>query len=273
MHDKELLAIFKAFKIWCHHLEGSPSPIDIFTDHKNLEYFSTSKTLTWQQVQWSESLSMFNLSLHFHPGKLGVKPDALTRCWDIYIKEGGVTYANANPENTHPLFSTHQIHTPTPSTQPPINAMLCMNTLDPSTPPTSTPSVPAALLDMETLRSDILTGLTTDTDAQARLNTLCQTPCLDSKWSLSPTGFLLHEGVVYIPTGGDLRTHVLKACHDHLLAGHPGQMKSLELFCHDYFWPKMHEDVITFVKLCLTCGCVKAHQHQPYSTLQQLLIP
>jgi len=46
VHNKELLAIFKAFKIWQHYLEGSASPIDVVTDHKNLEYFSTTKVLT-----------------------------------------------------------------------------------------------------------------------------------------------------------------------------------------------------------------------------------
>jgi len=46
VHDKELLAIFEAFKIWRHYLEGSASPIDIVMDHKNLEYFSTTKVLT-----------------------------------------------------------------------------------------------------------------------------------------------------------------------------------------------------------------------------------
>ena len=45
VHNKELLAIFKAFKIWQHYLEGFASPIDVVTDHKNLEYFSTTKTL------------------------------------------------------------------------------------------------------------------------------------------------------------------------------------------------------------------------------------
>jgi hypothetical protein len=87
-HDKELLAIFEAFKIWCHHLEGSVSPIEVFTDHKNLKYFSTSKTLTQWQVWWSKYLNAFNLSLHFRLGKLGVKPNVLTRCWDVYLKEG-----------------------------------------------------------------------------------------------------------------------------------------------------------------------------------------
>ena len=37
-HDKELLAIFEAFKIWRHYLKGLAYPIDIVTDHKNLEY-------------------------------------------------------------------------------------------------------------------------------------------------------------------------------------------------------------------------------------------
>ena len=45
-HDKELLAIFEAFRNWRHYLEGSASPIDVVTDHKNLEYFFTSKVLS-----------------------------------------------------------------------------------------------------------------------------------------------------------------------------------------------------------------------------------
>ena len=49
-HDKELLAIFKAFKIWQHYLEGPAYPIDVVTDHKNLEYISTTKVLTQRQV-------------------------------------------------------------------------------------------------------------------------------------------------------------------------------------------------------------------------------
>jgi len=46
VHDKKLLAIFKVFKIWRHYLEKSALPINIVTDHKNLEYFSTTKILT-----------------------------------------------------------------------------------------------------------------------------------------------------------------------------------------------------------------------------------
>jgi hypothetical protein len=105
MHDKELLAIFEAFKVWHHHLEGSTAPIEVFMDHKNLEYFTSSKMLTHWQAWWSEYLNMFNLSLHFWQGKLGAKPDALTRHWDVYSKEGGVSYAEANPVHYSPQIS------------------------------------------------------------------------------------------------------------------------------------------------------------------------
>ena len=47
-HNKELLAIFEAFKIWRYYLEGSTYLIDVVIDHKNLEYFSTTKVLTWR---------------------------------------------------------------------------------------------------------------------------------------------------------------------------------------------------------------------------------
>jgi len=47
-YDKEFLAIFEAFKIWQHYLEGPAYPIDVVTDYKNLEYFSTTKILTWR---------------------------------------------------------------------------------------------------------------------------------------------------------------------------------------------------------------------------------
>ena len=78
-HDKELLTIYESFQTWQHYLEGSATPIDVVTDHKNLEYFSTTKILSRRQARWSELLSQFNLVIHFHPGKLRAKPDALTR--------------------------------------------------------------------------------------------------------------------------------------------------------------------------------------------------
>jgi len=73
VHDKKLLVIFEAFKIWRHYLERSTLPIDVVTDHKNLEYFSMTKILTCRQARWSEYLLQFNLVICFCPGHLSTK--------------------------------------------------------------------------------------------------------------------------------------------------------------------------------------------------------
>jgi hypothetical protein len=108
-HDKELLAIHEAFRTWRHYLEGSSEPVDVVTDHKNLEYFVTTKLLSRHQARWSEFLHQFNMIIRFHPGKLGAKPDSLTRCWDVYPKEGDKDYAQVNPHNFRPVFTSKQL--------------------------------------------------------------------------------------------------------------------------------------------------------------------
>jgi hypothetical protein len=45
IHDKELLTIVDSFKAWRRYLEGSLHIVQVFTDHKNLEYFMTTKVL------------------------------------------------------------------------------------------------------------------------------------------------------------------------------------------------------------------------------------
>src|SRR5258708_2442124 len=67
MHDKELLVIYEAFKSWHHYLEGLAKTINTVTDHKNLEYFTTTKKLTRQQPRRSAFLLQINLSIRFRP--------------------------------------------------------------------------------------------------------------------------------------------------------------------------------------------------------------
>jgi hypothetical protein len=45
VHDKEMLAIVKSFAYWRAELTSTPYQIRVFTDHKVLEYFMTTKNL------------------------------------------------------------------------------------------------------------------------------------------------------------------------------------------------------------------------------------
>ena len=123
------------------------------TNHKNLEYFSSSKVLTHHQAHWLEYLSQFNLAICFCPGHLRAKPDALTRCWDVYPKEGDRDYAHVNPHNLKPMFTQEQLVSSLRAT---ILLALAICT--------------AVLVDIEQLHKDILAALPTDSVTQSHLS-------------------------------------------------------------------------------------------------------
>ena len=50
IHDQELLAIVDALKQWQVYLKGSKAEVKVYTDHKNLESFTSTKVLNWKQV-------------------------------------------------------------------------------------------------------------------------------------------------------------------------------------------------------------------------------
>jgi len=250
VHDKELLAIFKAFKMWQHYLEGSALPIDVVTDYKNLEYFSTMKVLTRQQARWSEYLSQFNLVICFHPRRLGTKPDALTRQWDVYPKGGDNSYASVNPHNFRPVFTHEQII-----------ASLRATILTPLT------LCAAMILDQNQLHSNILATLPSDSSISNHLSHP------EGHWSKDDAGFLRFDDRMYVPDNANLRLRVLQYHHDHVLAGHVGQNKTLELIRRYYTWSTICNDVQKFCKSCVTCMRSKPQCHRPYGSLQQLPIP
>ena len=77
IHDKEMLAIICTLEEWRHFLEGAWHLVEIWIDHKNLEYFMTAKKLNRRQVRWSLYLACFNFKLIHRPGCSIGKPDAL----------------------------------------------------------------------------------------------------------------------------------------------------------------------------------------------------
>jgi len=79
IYDKKMLAIICALEEWRHFLEGVTHLVEIWTDHKNLEYFITAKKLNRHQAYWSLHLARFDFLLHYCPGHTIGKPDALSR--------------------------------------------------------------------------------------------------------------------------------------------------------------------------------------------------
>lgn len=259
-HDKELLAIFEAFKIWRHYLEGSVHTIEVYTDHKNLQFFTSTKILSRRQARWSEYLSAFKMVVHFRPGKLGEKPDALTRRPDVYPKRGDKDYAQVNPQNCRPILTQEQLASS-------IRATFLEETVLRA----------ASLMDFDSLRHDIIQATTSDPFAQdIKQKFLSSTPLSSDnshRWILTQSGLLLYDKRIYVPDHNDLRLRILQDKHDHITAGHPGQTKTTELVSREFFWPGLRQFVQHYCQSCIDCGRNKPRRHRPYGKLKPLPIP
>ena len=88
IHDKELLAIVRSFHAWETLLKSCQKQITVWTDHKNLKYFNSTKSLTRTQAGWAKFLSEFDLIVNYRPGENNGKPDALSRRENYRPKEG-----------------------------------------------------------------------------------------------------------------------------------------------------------------------------------------
>jgi len=74
-----MLGVIRCLEAWRHFLEDARSKFEIWTDHKNLEYFMTSQNLNHKQARWALYLFRFDFVLkHVLGSKMG-KVDSLSR--------------------------------------------------------------------------------------------------------------------------------------------------------------------------------------------------
>jgi hypothetical protein len=77
MHDLELATIVPALWTWRHYLLGNV--VHIFTNHKRLKYIFTQPNLNIRQRRWLELIKEYDLEVHYHPRKVNVIADDLSR--------------------------------------------------------------------------------------------------------------------------------------------------------------------------------------------------
>ena len=86
--DEEMTAIVAAFKEWEHLPMSVHDEITVFSDHKNLEYFNSTKVLNRSQHRWAEFLQPFRFKVVYREGRLNEKADTLSRRRDYRPEEG-----------------------------------------------------------------------------------------------------------------------------------------------------------------------------------------
>ena len=79
IYDKKLFAIIRCFEKWRFELKATDLSMKIFTDHKSLEYFMTTKKLIKRQIKWFEFLSQYNFVIMYQSDAQNVKTNALIK--------------------------------------------------------------------------------------------------------------------------------------------------------------------------------------------------
>ena len=100
IYDKEMLAVVRCLEAWRHFLEGTTIKFEIWTDHKNLEYFMKVQKLNRRQARWALYLSRFDFTLKHVPGSRMGKVNSLSRRldWEIGVERDNEDETLVKPE-------------------------------------------------------------------------------------------------------------------------------------------------------------------------------
>ena len=275
IYDKELLAIVKCFENWRPELEFSDLPIQVFTDHRGLEYFYSKKTLTRRQARWAEKLFEFKFKVHYRDGKSNQKADALTRASDSAPKD---------PEESR---RKHQQQILLGPERLAVNVTDEQNEVQPEQPDIQSESGPEddrtiynqlaaatatdemASVIIEAIRDNAPTvrtelGKLSLTDSSIKPYTITEAPEVEAR-------LILIRGQIWVPTS--CVVDIIREVHAQKATGHPGRRKTAALLRRYFVWQSMTKDIHRYIDNCHACRRSKAPRHKLYGELQPLPVP
>ena len=250
IHDKEMLAIIRALQEYRAELEGlqREERFDIFTDHRALEYFMTTKALNSRQANWSEYLSRFHFLIRYRPGKNNTLADALSR-QEAVVKDQGDAKKRFREQTLLPRE--------------------CLDS--------------EILTELGEREQEVIVSIDQDLELMDKLLQENRTdPKLESyrekaksendDWTLED-GLVLYRSRLLVPENDDLKVRLVDEAHKQPSTAHPGKAKTKELIKARYYWPKMDEYIDRYVRNCHTCRRFHTPKDLPPGLLNPLPIP
>ena len=241
-HDLELAAVVFSLKIWKHYLYGVPCRI--FTDHKSLQNIFTHKELNLRQRRWLELIKDYDCTIEYHPGKVNVVADALSR----------------RPENS--LSHMRSGYLPLLVD---LRALGVILEVDDSGALLATFHVRPLLVDQ------ILVGQSQDPQMIKLKEEIEKGK--KAEFQSRDDGMIVKGKRMCVPEYGELKRNIMEKAHSSAYAMHPGSTKMYRTLKEHYWWNGMKKEIANFVSRCLTCQQVKAEHQKPAGKIQLLPIP
>ena len=266
IYDKELLAVVAGFKHWRVYMEGAQHSVQVYTDHKNLEYFSTARTTSRRHSRWAASLATYDFRIIYRKGTANGKADALSRRPDY----------KSLPPPSIPILS-----------EPPSPPILS-GPQSAQFPPTPHLAAAMFLSPEDPLLPEIAAAQAADATLSAIIDIYLRRPDGESNPALpagSPSGrsqeqYSMQGGILYTqgrilipPTSQKLILKILQQYHDAPLAGHYGVARTQALIAQYFVWPGLATAVNSYVLSCDACQRNKPVRHAPFGLLSPLSIP
>jgi len=241
IHDKKMLAIIRGLEAWRHLLEGVQTKFEIWTDHKNLEYFMKTQKLNRRQARWALYLSRFDFILKHVAGTKMGKADGLSRRSDWKI---GVDKDNSNQV----FIKDNWIHNM-------YEVVVEGSEVD----------ILEKIKKARSKNEDVVRVVEEMKKAGVK-------ELRGDEWKIEGE-LVLKEEKVYVPKDEELRVEVIRLHHDVLAAGHEGRWKTVELVTRNYWWPGVTRDVGKYVEGCDLCQRMKNRTEEPAGKLKLSKVP
>ena len=213
----DLEAIVFALNIWLHYLYGEQ--FEVYSNHKILKYIFTQRDLNMRQRGWIEFLEDYDFTLHYHPSKVNMVVDALSR------KSQGALASIASREwrvlktmGQFGLQYSEQDHGTLGSL-------------------VATPSLLSRVMESQGQDAEIVS-----------IRDWVQSGIGDKGWTVLADDSLRYREHVVVPQLTDLRKEILKEFHCSQFFMHPGGTKMYQDLRRQYYWSGMKRQVGDFVR-------------------------
>ena len=241
IHDKEMLAIIRELEAWRYLLEEAQSKFEIWTDHKNLEYFMKAQKLNRRQARWALYLSQFDFTLKHMAGVKMRKADGLSRRADWKLE--------VDKDNENQILIKDNW----------IRSMYEVVVEGPEV------DLVEKIKRVRSKDEDVIRVV-------EEMKKVGVKELRENEWKIEGD-LVLKEGKVYVPKDEELRAEVIQLHHDVLAAGYGGRWKMVELVMRNYWWPGVTRDVGKYVEGCDLCQRIKNRTEEPVGKLKLSEVP
>jgi len=243
IHDKEMLVVVRCLEAWRHFLEGMVVKFEIWTDHKNLEYFMKAQKLNRRQARWALYLSRFDFTLKHVPGSKMGKADSLSRRpdWEIGVEKDNEDEMLVKPEWLE-VRKTEAVE---------------------------------IIVDGVDLLEEVRKSKVKNDEVVKVVEEMKRAGVKmlrDKEWR-EVDSIMYKEKKVYMPKDEKLRAEIIRLHHDTPIGRHGGQWKMVELVTRNSWWPGVTKEVKRYVEGYDACQRNKNHIEQPAGKLMPNSIP